>query len=206
MAANRLLLPFLCAFSVLVFAPQAASQPDCQTVEYIEDLNKSALDKRVAHIKGTNARVFVALDPIWSTPEFDDVLYRHPEDMQMIKKDFARLMKQGIDEVVVWKFRRQAGLAVAVLFNNGCVVSGYGEPDELEKVILMHETLLLIAEHGVDDSRVRNSIKRVLMVSRFARHFNDEMIGIIIDKLRPLMTNTKSSTGNNSYESGRTER
>lgn len=194
MAANRLLLSFLCAYCVFVFAPQVASQPDCQTVEYIEDLNKRVFDKRVAHIKGTNARVFVALDPIWSTPEFDDVPYRHPEDMQMIKKDFARLMKQGVDEVIVWKYRRPTGLAVAVPFSNGCAVSGYGEPDELEKIIIMHETLLLISEHGVDHSKVRNSIKRLLMVSRFASHFNDEMIDIIIDKHRPLMTNTKSST------------
>lgn len=189
MIAKKLLLPFLCACCVALFSSQATSQSDCQTIGYIEDLNKSVLDKRVAHIKGTNARLFIALDPIWSMPEFDDVPYRHPEDMKMIKKDFAHLMKQGIDEVIVWKFQRPAGLAVAVPFNNGCAVSGYGEPDELEKLIIMHEIFLLIAKHDVDDSRVRNSIKRLLMGSHYASHFSDGMIDIIIDKVRPLMAN-----------------
>jgi len=197
MDPNRLLLSFLCVCSVSVVAPQAASQPDCQTVEYIEELNKSVLDKRIAHIKGTNARVFVALDPIWSSPEFDAVPYRNPEDMQRRKKDFARLMKQGIDEVIVWKFRRPSGLAAAMPFNKGCAVSEYGEPDILVKIIIMHETLLLISEHGLNDSRVRDSIKKLLMVSIYAPHFNDEMIDIIINKLRPLMSNTKSSASSN---------
>jgi hypothetical protein len=196
MTANRLILPFLCACCVFVFTPQAASQPPCETVKQIESINKGVLDKRVAHVKGINARLFIALDPIWSTPDFENVPYRHPEDMEMIERKFEYLMEQGIDEIIVWKFRR-GGLAGAVPFKDGCAVSGYGEPDLLEKLIIMHKTLLLISKHGVDDSSVRDSIKRLLMVGRFARHFDDEMIDIIIDKLRPLMTNTKSSTNNN---------
>ena len=56
----------------------------------------------------------------------------------------------------------------------------------------MHKTFLLISKYGLDDSRVRNSIKKLLMVSRYAPHFSDEMIDIIIDNLRPLMANNKS--------------
>lgn len=132
---------------------EALSQANCDTIGSIENLNKSVFGKRVAHIKGTNAKLFIALDPHWSLPEFDNVPYWHPEDMKMIKKNFAHLMKQGIDEVVVRKFRRRSRLAVAILFDHGCAVSGYGEPGQLKKLIIMHKTILLISKHGLDDSR-----------------------------------------------------
>jgi hypothetical protein len=188
MKVQKLLSPFLCACCVSLFSSEALSQPDCKTIGYLEELNKGVVGKRVAHIKGTNAKLFIALDPIWSLPKFDSVPYRHPKEMNMIKEDFAGLMEQRIDEVVIWNFQRLAGLAVAVPFSKGCAVSGYGEPDELEKLIIMHETLLLISKHGVDHSRVKNGIKRLLMVN-YADYFDDAMIEIIIDQLRPLIGN-----------------
>lgn len=207
MTTNKLLLPFLCACCVLLFASQAASQPDCATVEYIEDLNRNVIDKRIAHIKGKNARVFIALDPIWSAPEFDDVPYRHEEDMKMINKNFKHLMEQDINEVIVWNFRLPGGLAAAVPFKDNCAVSGYGEPDHLEKLIIMHETLLLISEYGADDQSVRDGIEKLLMVSRYARFTpHDDKIDKIINKIRPLMTNMKSPSGNPKHESDQISR
>lgn len=190
MKAKTRLLPFLCACCLCLFSSKAVSQSNCDTIGSIENLNKSVFGKRVVHIKGTNAKLLIALDPHWSMPEFDTVPYRHPEDMKMIKKNFAHLMKQGIDEVVVWKFRRRSGLAVAIPFDHGCAVRGYGEPDELKKLTTMHKTLLLISKHGLEDSSVRNSIKRLLMGEpAVERYFSDAMIDIMIDKLLPLMAN-----------------
>jgi len=164
---------------------ETAAQPNCDTVEYVEDLNKGTL-KRVAHIKGENSIVFIALDPIWSEPEFDNLPYRNSVDMEEIKKVREHLKEQEIDEVVVWRLSRRT-MGAAVPFKEGCLVSGYGEPDSMEKLKIMHKTFLLISKHGLDDSSVRNSIKKLLMVSRYAPHFSDEMIDIIIDNLRPLM-------------------
>ena len=190
MKSKTLLLPVLCACCLSVFSSEAVSQSNCHTIGSIEKLNKSVFNKRVAHIKGTNTKLFIALDPYWSMPEFDNVPYRHPEDMKMIKKNFAHLMQQEIDEVVVWKFRRPSGMGAAVPFAKGCAVPGYGEPDQLKKLNLMHEALLLISRRGLSDSSVRNNIKRLLMLRPSVEsHFNDAMIDIMIDKLRPLLAN-----------------
>jgi hypothetical protein len=165
----------------------AAPQPDCLTVRYVENLNKQVFDKPIAHVKGINARVFVALDPIMSAPEFDDVPYRHPEDMEIIQNQFQKLMSQGIDEVVVWKFRR-SGLGVAVPFKKGCVVNGYAEPDQLQKLILMHEAFIFITQHGVDDPSVRGKLEKLLMVSRYANFpTHGKKIDSIIKKVRSLL-------------------
>jgi len=196
MTASKTFLAFLCACGIFVFIPQVSAETDCQTVQSIETLNKGVLSQRVAHLKGQNARLFVSLDPVWSLPEFDDVPNRHPDDMQMIREEYADLMKQGIDELVIWEFQRPAGLAVAIPFAHDCAVSGYGEPDELEKLVFMHELVLLISEQGLDDSKVRDGIKKLLMNSGVESHYDDKMVDIMIDKLRPLMIDTKSSTNN----------
>ena len=169
---------------------QIAAQPNCETVEYVEDLNRGAL-KRVAHIKDENSIIFIALDPVWSAPEYQYEGYRDEHFIAAIERMREPLVDAGIDEVVVWRLSRRT-MGVAVPFKEGCVISGYGEPDILEKLILMHETFLLISKHGLDDSSVRSSIKKLLMNSRYAPHFSDEMIDIIIDNLRPLMANNKS--------------
>jgi hypothetical protein len=191
MTAKGLLLPLLCVFTPFLYATNVASQPDCATVKYIETLNGSALEKRVAHIKGRNAIAFIALDPIFSESEFGDVAHRyHPEDLKKIKRDFVHLTEQGIDEVVVWKFRRPAALGVAVAFKAGCAVSGYGEPDLLDKLIAMHKTFLLISEHGIDHPSVRDSIKKILVLSNY---FPDEdKIDKMINKVRPLIASDTS--------------
>jgi len=96
-------------------------------------------------------------------------------------------MNQGIDEVVVWKFRR-SGLGVAVPFKKGCAVTGYGELDQLQKLILMHEAFTVITQHGVDDPSVRDKLEKLLMVSRYANfppHGNK--IDAIIKKVRSLL-------------------
>lgn len=165
----------------------------CQSPRDIEKINRG-LTTRFFHIKGKNAKLFIALDPIWSMPDFDNVPYRHPDDMKSIKEKFAYLMKQEIDEIVVWKFKRHAGLAAAVPFHNGCAVKGYGSPDDREKLTLMRKTVRLIPKHGLDDPMVRDSIKSLLVVSRYRASYEDNMIDIMIDKLRPLMEDKNTST------------
>ena len=161
MTAKRFLLLLLTACCASLLATSAVSQPDCRTPKYIETLNKSVLEKKIAHIKGTNAIVFVLLDPVWSLPDFDDVPYRHEEDMANIRSDLERLIKEGVDEVIAWKFR-QPGLGVAVAFKEGCAVRGYGEPDMIDKIVSMNEAFVRIIEHGLDDPSVRESIRKLL--------------------------------------------
>jgi hypothetical protein len=188
------LLLGLCCY---VFPPQAASQPECPTIKYVEDLNNGAV-KRIAHIKSKNAIVFIALDPIWSAAEFQHGGYI---DRGAIISDATResLVNAGIDEIVIWKLTRTHGLAAAVPFKDGCVVKGYGEPDLREKLINMHKAFLLISKHGVEDSSVRDGIKKILMSSRYAGDFyakgsfKDGMIDVMIDNLPPLMTKDKPS-------------
>lgn len=175
----------LLALSVALFvmpAP-AGAQPDCQTPEYVETLNKNVLEKRIAHIKGTNAIVFMLLDPVWSLPDFDDVPYRHEEDMTNIKNNLERLIEEGVDEVIAWKFR-QPGLGSAVAFKDGCAVRGYGEPDMIDKIISMNEAFVLITERGVDDPSVRESIRKLLMQTPYRP--DDDKIDAIISKIRPF--------------------
>ena len=167
--------------------PMASAQPDCQTVAYIENLNKPVIDKRIGHIKGINARVFVALDPILSSPDFDDVPYRHPDDMEMIDNQFQRLMNQDIDEIVIWRFRR-SGYGAAVPFKQGCAVAGYTEPDHLQKLILMHDAYIAITRHGVDHPAVRDKLEKVIMAGRYADYTpHGDKVDIIVKKVRSLL-------------------
>jgi hypothetical protein len=187
MAAKILRLPLLCVCSTFLYACAAGveSHPDCATIEYIETLNESVLEKRVVHITGKNAVGFVALDPVWSRPDFDNVPYRHEEDMANIRDAFKTLTKAGVDEVIVWKFRRP-GLGVATVFKAGCAVRVYGEPDSIDKLDAMHEVFLLISRHGIDDPSVRKSIKQLLAVDNYTP--DEDKIDKIINKVRPLIT------------------
>ena len=106
---------------------QTAAQPNCETVEYVEDLNRGAL-KRVAHIKGENSIVFIALDPIWSAPEYQyEGRYtadEHFENAKKIEERHASTVsrRKSIDEVVVWRLLlSEAAMGAAVAFKEGCV-------------------------------------------------------------------------------------
>ena len=194
MTLNKALITSVFICTVFLFNADAQSQSDCETVKSIEDLNKGILDRRVVHIKGENARIFVALDPIWSMPEFHDVPYRHEEDMIRVKKDFKQLMEQGIDEVIVWGAKRPEGLGLALAFKEGCLVKGYGEPDYLSKLIPMHETYLLITKYSLDHPSVRDSIEKTLINSRYGKHLpHDNKIDAIINNIRPLIKSIESS-------------
>lgn len=184
MTAKRVLPLLLTACCASLLATSAVSQPDCQTPEYIETLNKNVVESRIAHIKGTNAIVFVLLDPVWSLPDFDDVPYRHEEDMANIRNDLEELIEEGIDEVIAWKFR-QPGLGSALAFKDGCVVRGYGEPDFVDKLIAMNEAFVLIAKHGVDDPSVRQGIGKLLKQTPYKP--DDDKIDKIINKIRPFV-------------------
>jgi hypothetical protein len=185
MINGKLLFAFILACGSCVFATQAISQPACQTAESIEKLNQGAL-KRMAHIKGDKAIVYIALDPVWSAPEFKYEGYRDEHFIAAMKRMRESLVNAGIDEVVVWQLSR-APMGVAVPFKNGCAVMGYGEPDYLDKLVLMHETFLVISKHGLDDPLTRESIKKLLMNSRYASNFNEGMIDTVIANLRPLV-------------------
>ncbi len=178
-----LLLTMVLYLGVCVGNP--VSQSGCRTPEYIETLNKTIIEKRIAHIKGENAIVFVLLDPHWSLPDFDDVPYRHEEDMANIKKELNALIAGGIDEVIVWKFRRPSILGAAVGFKDNCVVSGYGEPDMVGKLTAMHEAFLLIIERGADDPSVRDSIRKVLEHTPYKP--DEDKINKVINKIHPLI-------------------
>ena len=150
MTAKRSLFLLLCLCCIHVFPSQAASQPACQTIKYIEDLNKGAV-KRIAHIKSKNAILFIALDPIWSAPEFAKYVgHRDEHFIAFIESERKLLAEKDIDEVMIWKLTQTHGLAVAVPFKEGCAVRGYGEPDRRDKLINMHKAFLLISKHGVE--------------------------------------------------------
>ena len=193
MTANRslfLLLP-LCFLSV--FAPQAMSQPDCQSIEYIEYINDGKL-KRTAHINGDNAILFIALDPVFSAPEYDyGEHYPDEHFIESIRKGRKSLYNAGVDEIVVWKLPGATLLGAAIPFREGCAVFEYGEPDYHDKLMLMHKAFLQISKHGLDAPSVRDSIKKLIKSSRYSSLYKDEMVDIIINNLRPLMANTPPS-------------
>lgn len=92
-------LLFLCCF--FVFPPQVASQPACETVEYMEGINQGKL-KRTAHIKDDNVILFIALDPSFSAPEYYyGAHYWDEHFIEFIKKSRESLYKSGIDGVVI---------------------------------------------------------------------------------------------------------
>lgn len=190
MTGSKALFAFLCALISLAFTPLAFPQPDCITPDYIEELNQGVIHKRYARVQGVNARLYVALDPIMSSPNFEDLPYRHEEDNEMIKRDFERLMNQNIDEVIIWKFRRY-GLGAAVAFSNGCGIEGYGEPDNYNKLTLMHDAYELVTEEGLDSSSVRDAIDQLLNASRYAGlDGREDKIDTIINTIRPLIKNS----------------
>jgi len=160
--------------------------PECMTIKDVEHINRGSIS-RVAQFKGKDARIFVALDPIWSEPEFQYEGHRDEAFIASVKQGREALAAAGIDELVLWKLKARGGrLGVAVPFKDGCAVSGYGEPDLMEKLTLMKETTRLISKRGWDDPKVRDSIKELLMASRYASFYNDEMVDIMIDRIRPL--------------------
>lgn len=171
--------------------PIASAQPSCPTARYIENVNEGRL-RRIADIKGKSAILFIALDPIWSEPEFKYKGYRDKHFIQAMKQTRETLLSAGIDEIIVWQLPRRR-LGAAVPFKDGCAVSGYGEPDFLKKLKLMYEAYLLISKHGLNDPSVRPSINKNLMAGRYAGSYNNKMIDIIIDNLRSLIKATKVS-------------
>ena len=192
MAGNGWLFSLLLLCCISIFAPQVTAQPECSSVQYIEALNEGKLE-RTAHIKGDNAVLFIALDPIFSDPEFDyGDQYRDEHFTEAIRSSRESLFEAGIDEVVVWRLPNRT-LGVAVGFREGCAVSGYGEPDFHDKLMLMHEAFPAISEHGLDAPSVRDSIEKLLMGSRYSSLFKNEMIDIVINNLRPLIADTPTS-------------
>ena len=193
MTANRLSFLLLCLGCLYVFPSQAAFQSECKTIESIEDVNKGGV-KRIAHIKSKNAILFVALDPIWSEPEFQYEGARDQHFISSVKRLRESLVKVGINEIVIWELTGVPGLAVAVTFKEGCQAGRYGEPDQRDKLIKMHEAFLLISKYGVDNPSVRDGIKRILLESHYA--VNDDMVDVVLDNLRLLMTKEKPSHSN----------
>lgn len=169
-------------------------QQPCMTAEDIEAMNQGTGFRRRFHVQGPLARVFIVLDPLWSMPDFDDVPFRHPDDMARIREQFEVITSAAIDEVIVWRIRRDLGLGAAVPFADGCVVEGYGEPDDLEQLELMHEAYVAIVERGIEHASVRAAIAELLAVQDLAGlSESDEpssyepRIDIILDKVRPLL-------------------
>jgi len=160
------------------------SRSDCMTLQDVENINKNVIGDQIAHIKGKNAIIFIVLDPYWSVPDFDNVPYRHPEDMAITRNTFNELVKQDIDEVVAWKFHR-FGLGAAIALNNGCVFSKYGEPDKVDKLIAMHKAFQLIVNIGLDSLSVRESIKNILQTTHYGS--TNERVDKIISKVRPFI-------------------
>lgn len=181
---------FICCVAVNLwthFPARVQAASECTSIEDVDRINKGAI-KRVAHFKNHNARIFVALDPIWSEPEFEYEGHRDEHFIASVRQRREELSQSAIDELVLWKLTSAGGrLGVAVPFKNGCAVSGYGEPDLIEKLTLMETTTLLISKRGLDDERVRDSIRKLLMASRYASHYNDEMVDTMIARLRPLI-------------------
>lgn len=196
MTTNILLFSLLFLCGISVFAPKVMSQPDCQSVQYIEDINKGNLE-RTAHIKGDNAILFITLDPVFSNPEFDFGDHDRDEHFtELMKSTRESLFNAGIDEVVVWRLPNRT-LGAAVGFKEGCAVSGYGELDFHEKLMLMHKAFLEISEQGLDAPSSRDSIKKLLMGSRYSHLYKDDMIDIVINNLRPLIANIPHSDHSN---------
>jgi len=178
---SLLLLLIACCASV---STSAVAQPACQTPAQVETLNKGVLEKKIAHVKGENAIVFIVLDPIWSLPDFEDVPYRVEEDMENIRTGFDRLVREGVDEVVAWRFR-MPGLGAVLPFRGGCAVQGYGEPDMIEKIVAMNEAFRRIIKLGPDDPSVRESIRSVLQQTPYEP--DDGKMDVILNKVRPFV-------------------
>lgn len=185
MNAVKVILRILLISFCFAVTSNAASETECATIEYIEELNNGTLT-RVAHIKGEDAIVFMALDPSWTEPEFEYDGYRDEYFVAAVKGMRKSLMEMRIDEIVVWKLPRPM-LGTAVPFVKGCAVEEAGGLDYLEKLMLMHEVYLLINEHGLDDASVRDGVNRLLLASSYASHLSDDMIDTMIGNLRVVV-------------------
>ena len=195
MTVTRLILLLALASSVSVFASNADSQSACMSPESIEDMNEHKI-RRTAHIKGGNAILLIALDPDFSAPEFDyGDIYRDEHFIEAMKSARQLLFGAGINEVVIWRLPRPK-YGAAVGFKDGCAVSGYGEPDYHEKLVLMHKAFKKISKHSLDSKPVRESIKKLIMATDYSHLYKDEMVDIVIDNLRPLMAETSPSDRN----------
>ena len=138
--------------------------------------------------------MFIALDPNFSAPEFNyGDHYRDEHFIEAMKRSREFLYGTGIDEVVVWRLHQPPMMGAAVGFKDGCAVKGYGEPDFHKKLILMHKAFLNISNQGLDAPSTRDSIKRLLMGTRYSYMYSNNMIDIVINNLRPLVTNSPPS-------------
>lgn len=123
-------------------------QPNCETARDIDAMNRGAA-KRGFHIKGVDAKIFLALYPYF---------LKH-------KAAFVLTMAQDIDEIIVWKLTIVPGLAAAIPFANGCAIEEYGEPGELDEIEAMRDVVDLIRKRGVEHRLVREKIKFLMMHS-----------------------------------------
>jgi len=171
--------------AVVAACASSITGPNSEAIKEVERMNQGVFSKRAAHFQAPDALLFVALDPVWSTPDFDNVPFRHPQDMRMIKDAYRDILKQGVEEVVVWKFKR-GGMGSAIAFKEGTTVKGYGEPDSFTKLMSMQDTLKTIRRNGIDDPSVRDSLKKLLMASRFESNFDVTMIDAMIRRIRPI--------------------
>jgi len=162
------------------------AQPKCETAKDIDYHNKGTLNQ-IYKIKGKkNAKLFLLLDPSLSAPELKEYIVDKHYIIAM-KRLRKSLFSAGIDEVIIWRSKILGGqMGMAVPFKNGCVVSGYGEPDYFEKLKIMYETYLLISKNGFDDPAIKNHIKKILMLSPFQYKYKDAMVDKFIKNIRIL--------------------
>lgn len=164
------------------------SQLKCITAKDVEKMNRGRI-KKIAKIEGQkNTKLFLALDPKLSYPELKDKRYQDKYFVEAIKRIRKVLFSTNINDVIIWELPWLGGgiMGSAVPFKNECVFSDYGEPDHLEKLKLMHETLLLISKYGLNSPSVRDNLKKLLMVSGYKTTFKDEMIDKFIKNIRYL--------------------
>jgi hypothetical protein len=155
--------------------PSPTARPDCITAKYIENLNRLSKSNRMFELKGVNAKIFLALDPRLLT--YTDV--------------YSRLVAQDIDELIAWKIRRDLPLATAVPFAKGCAVSGYGEPDEEDKLRLMYQGVVAISKNGIDDASSRAIVQKLVLHEYLKA--NETKTTSIIERVRRLLKNKEGT-------------
>lgn len=163
----------------------------CVSAQNIEQINRGGIT-RIMDVKGSNALIYMTLDPLWSYPEFPPQVRRDEHYAASVREAREALAEAEIDQVIVWRLQIKA-MGVAMPFKDGCVVSGFGGPDRMDKLMLMNKTLGFIAKYGLDDSRVRRSIGDLLKASPWAGRYQDEIVDVMIERLRPLVSNTAGS-------------
>lgn len=118
----------------------------CTTARDVDAMNGRAA-KRIFHLEGVDAKIFLALDPYL----VDDKVF------------LDRIMEQDIDEIIVWRLTAMPMLAAAVPFANGCAIYEYGEPDQLDKITAMRDVVELIRGRGVEDHVVKARIASLMV-------------------------------------------